>query len=90
MGTASRCNATAGAGSGSGWSLCSVGPPSVVAAVASLSDIAPAALRHITWGVLLAALSHFTGAENGQPTTIIASRWRAGVRRVQDACNSCS
>lgn len=47
-----------------------------VAAVASLSEIAPAALQqHITWGVLLAALAIY-GCGKWTADHLIASRWR--------------
>ena len=47
-----------------------------VAAVASLSDIAPAALQqHITWGVLLAALSIY-GCGKWTADHVLANRWR--------------
>jgi putative oxidoreductase len=47
-----------------------------VAAVASLSEIAPAALQqHITWGILLAALAIY-GCGKWTADHLIASRWR--------------
>lgn len=47
-----------------------------VAAVMSLSDIAPAALQqHLTWGVLLAALAIYGGGD-WTADRLIAHRWR--------------